>query len=274
MQDGGRDPKIILHIGMQKTATTFLQWNVFHYLDVNYLWHFFYKPFLKGFLDFKKKVDLEKTKRIMPSYLEEEKINLISEENLYTSMFSKEDDRFIMLDRVKTVFPNAKIIFGTREKEEILPSWYKEYVAVGGVLSYDEFLDSHMNLEKLDYKPYIDELKKHYGNENVFVYSLDDIKRDQDEVIKKMCEFMEVEAPKSYRETPSRVGYQPFMIKISLFLNKLFKTPLNDKGLIPWWGPVLPHNILFHSFLFRKRPRKKLKHYEKEKMDVNKKKDK
>ena len=62
MKKGGREPQVILHIGMQKTATTFLQWNVFHYLDVNYLWHIFYKPFLKGFLDFRKKVDLKKTK--------------------------------------------------------------------------------------------------------------------------------------------------------------------------------------------------------------------
>jgi hypothetical protein len=85
---------------------------------------------------------------------------------------------------------------------------------------------------------------------------------------------MEVEAPKTYRKTPSRIGYQTFMIKISLLLNKLFKTPLNEKGLIPWWGPVLPHNIFFHSFLFRKRPRKKLKLDDLKKMDDNKKKDK
>ena len=58
MPKGGEEPQVILHIGMQKTATTFLQWNVFHYLDVNYLWHIFYKPFLKGFLDFRKKVEL------------------------------------------------------------------------------------------------------------------------------------------------------------------------------------------------------------------------
>jgi hypothetical protein len=208
----------------------------------------------------------------VPYYLENKKVNLISEENLYTSMFSKEDDRSIMLDRIKTVFPNAKIIFGTREKDEILPSWYKEYVAVGGVLNYEDFLEAHMNLDKLDYKPYIEELKNHYGSENVFVYSLDDMKKNQEKVITKMCEFMEVDAPKNYRKSPSRVGYRPFMIKISLFLNKLFKTPLNKKGFLPWWGPVLPHNIFFHSFLFKGRKRKKLKLDDLKKMDVYKKK--
>jgi len=274
MLKGGGEPQVILHIGMQKTATTFLQWNVFHYLDVNYLWHIFYKPFLKGFLDFRKKVDLKKTKDTFPMYLKEEKVNLISEENLYTSMFSKHDDRLIMLDRVKTVFPKAKIIFGTREKDEILPSWYKEYVAVGGVLNYEDFIDTHMNLDKLDYKPYVEELKNHYGSENVFVYSLDDMKKNQEELITKMCEFMDVETPKDYRKTPARVGYSPIMIKVSLFLNKIFKTPLNNKGLIPWWGPVLPHNILFHSFLFRKRPQKKLKLDDLKKINVFKKKKK
>jgi hypothetical protein len=256
MQKDGKESQIVIHIGMQKTATTFLQWNVFHYLDVNYLWHIFYKPFLKGFLDSRKKIDLKKIKETIPNFLKNDKINLISEENLYTGMFLKEDDRLLMLDRIKTVFPNAKIIFGTREAEDILPSWYKEYVAVGGVLNYKGFLEKHMDLKKLDYKPYIKELKKKFGSKNVFVYTLDEVKKNQDDLISKMCKFIGVEAPKNYRKTPARIGYGPNMVKISLVLNRLFKTPLNPDGFIPWWGPVLPHNIFFHSFIFRKRSKK------------------
>jgi len=130
--------------------------------------------------------------------------------------------------------------------------------AVGGILDFQGFLDKHMNLEKLDYGSYVQKLNEYYGKENVFVYSLEELKSNQDQVVKKMCEFMNVDAPKNYRAKPARVGYGQGILKISLFLNRFFKTPLNKKGIIPCWGPILPQNILFHSFLVKRIPQKKV----------------
>ena len=250
--------EIILHVGMHKTGTTFFQWNVFHYLGVNYLWHVFYRSWSKDLLDPSKKVDLEKIKENFSKILHKDKINLITEENIYTYQFSKEDDRFILLDRIRQVFPEAKIIFGIRDKDENLISWYIEYVAVGGVLDFQGFLDKHMNLEKLNYEPYVKKLKEHYGEKNVFVYSLEELKKNQDKVVKQMCEFMNVDIPKSYRAKPARVGYGQGILRISLFLNRFFKTPLNKKGIIPCWGPILPQNVFFHSFIIKFIPQKKV----------------
>ena len=70
---------------------------------------------------------------------------------------------------------------------------------------------------------------------------------------------MNAEPPKKYRKKPARVGYGLRVLKISLLLNKFFKTPVNTKGIIPWWGPILPQNIFFHSFIFRRLPKKKIK---------------
>jgi len=248
--------EIILHVGMHKTGTTFFQWNVFHFLNVNYLWHVFYRSWSKDLLDPSKKIDIKKIRDNFSKILRKDKINLITEENIYTYQFSKEDDRFILLDRINQVFPEAKIIFGTRNKDENLISWYVEYVAVGGVLGFQGFLDKHMNLEKLDYEPYVKKLIEYYRKENVFVYSLEELKNNQDLVVKKMCKFMNVDVPKVYRAKPARVGYGQGILKVSLFLNRFFKTPLNKKGIIPWWGPILPQNILFHSFLAKRIPQK------------------
>jgi len=33
---------------------------------------------------------------------------------------------------------------------------------------------------------------------------------------------------------------------------------LNKKGIIPCWGPILPQNILFHSFIVRFIPQKRI----------------
>jgi len=251
--------ELILHVGMHKTGTTFFQWNVFHYLNVNYLWHIFYRSWAKDLLDLSKKPEFEKIKEKFSERLRSDKINIITEENIYTYQFTKVDDRFELIDRVKKVFPEAKIIFGTRKKEENLVSWYVEYVAVGGVLDFQGFLDKHMNLKKLDYEPYVKKLKELYGEKNVFIYSLEDLRNNQKQVVKEMCKFINVKMPRKYRSKPARVGYGMGLLKLSLFLNRFFKTPLNEKGIIPWWGPILPQNILFHSFIMKLFPQKKLK---------------
>ena len=153
MNKKNKNLDIIIHPGMPKTATTFLQWNVFHYLkDVNYLWHIFHKPWIKNIIWHEKQVDLEKAKKKFQNYLVEDKVNLLSEENLYMNYLIKKDDRFEILKRIKYLFPKAKIIFGIRNKEEIIISLYKQYVATGGTKSYQYFLDHHINPDKLDYK--------------------------------------------------------------------------------------------------------------------------
>jgi hypothetical protein len=210
MSKSTKKPEIILHVGMHKTGTTFLQWNVFHFVDANYLWHVFYKSWLKNLLNPEKKVNYNKIKDKLSSILKNDKINIISEENIYTYQFTKKDDRFVLLDRIKKVFPEAKIIIGTRKKEENLVSWYVEYVAVGGVLDFQGFLDKYMNLDKLDYEAYIKKLNEYYGKENVFVYSMDELRKNQEGLIKNLCKFMGVDSPKNYRKKPARVGYGLF----------------------------------------------------------------
>ena len=86
-----KKPEIILHVGMHKTGTTFLQWNVFHYVDANYLWHIFYKSWLRDLLNMKKEVDYQKIKNKLSTVLSTKKVNIFSEENIYTYQFSKID---------------------------------------------------------------------------------------------------------------------------------------------------------------------------------------
>ena len=131
---------------MHKTGTTFLQWNVFHFVDANYLWHAFYKSWLNDLLNLKKDVDYKKIEKKLSKLIKENKVNIFSEENIYTYQFTKEDDRFKRLERIKKAFPKAKIIFGTREAKDSLVSWYVEYVAVGGILNYQDFHDKFMKI--------------------------------------------------------------------------------------------------------------------------------
>jgi hypothetical protein len=260
---------IIIHLGMHKTGTTFFQWNVFPYIDAKFHWHIFYKSWMKDVLNLNKEIDYSSINRYIKKILSNKKINIISEENIYTYQFSKEDDRFKRLQRIKKIFPKAKIIIGTRAMEDSIVSWYVEYIAVGGILDYKGFIDKFMNFKKLDYKPYIQKLIEYYGKENVFEYSLDELREDRDLLIRKICKFMNVLPPSNYRKKPARISYSFNILKISLFLNRFFKTNVNPNGLIPWWGPILPQNILFHSFIFRKINKKKVTLNEIKELKIN-----
>lgn len=243
---------IVIHLGMPKTATTFLQWNVFHYLDVNYLWHIFHKNWIKNIIFYDKELDLDHAKSKIEQCLKPDQINLFSEENLYTDYLVKKDDRFILLDRIKYIFPEAKIIFGIRDKKTLLVSWYKQYVATGGTKDYNYFLENIMNKKKLDYKEYLKKLEKYYGKNNIFIYRLEEIQKNQEKVVKNMCRFIGVPFPDDYRRKPTNVGYSLETLKISLIINKIFKTRLNPEGIIPFPNYALPQRIFFQSNIMRK----------------------
>jgi len=247
-----KEKNVIIHLGMPKTATTFLQWNVFHYMDVHYLWHIFHKGWIKNIIHYDKDLDLEKAKKKMNKHLKDDKKNLLSEENLYTDYLVKKDDRYIILDRIKHIFPEAKIIFGIRNKEEILLSWYKQYVATGGTHGYEYFLKNHMNQKKLDYEEYIQKLYEYYGKENIFIYKLEEIKNNQEKVIKDMSKFIGIPFPKDYNRKPTNVGYSFETLKASLIINRLFRTKLNPYGIIPFPHFVLPQRIFFQNRFIRK----------------------
>lgn len=252
MEKSSNKTKIVIHPGMPKSATTFLQWNVFHYMDINYLWHIFHKSWLKDIMDVNKEVDLQKMKEKMQNYLSNDKINLLSEENLYSNYLIKQDDRFIILERIHTIFPDAKIIFGIRKSNELLISYYKQYAATGGTLDFKNFLKKHMNLDKIDHKKYLDKLIKYYEEKNIFTYTLDEMKNNQEQIVRDICKFIGVEFPSNYKRKPTNVGYSLETLKISLFLNRFFRTDLNPKGIIPFPNYVLPQRLFFQSAIMRK----------------------
>ena len=238
------ESKIILHIGMQRTGTTFFQHEVFPRLNIRYITPSFFKYGEIGTLaqcyNFIVKED-----------------TLISNENIYCDMWSQEDDRYTRLYIIKKLFPRAKIIFGVREKESLKKSWYKKSIGVGAVWSYDEFL-SKINMEFFKYEEYIEGLKEMF--KDVYVYKYEEFKKDPRKIIERMCEFMEVEVPEIEEKAFKRrwnIGYSKRQIKIARILNKIFKTRLNPQGIFPLDHTKHPHRIIFQRDIIFKLQGKK-----------------
>ena len=112
--------KIILHLGLHKTGTTYLQRRIFNQKNINLITNPNYA--------------------ITNWHIEPNKINILSMEALSLSMpHSKEQkrtkcNREEILDHLKKLFPDAKIILGIRNKQSWLKSCYNEYITIGGTI--------------------------------------------------------------------------------------------------------------------------------------------
>ncbi len=255
----------ILHIGTQRTGTTFLQHDVFPFIkEINYVDYYWGDNILvrnseiKNILKNIENIDNDTINRKILSRLKKDKINLISEENIYCEMFSKEDKRIEKIKRIKDIFPNAKIIFGTRNRDELLVSWYIKYVMDGGIELFDNYLNKTLNNEKFNFEPYIKNLYKLFGKNNVFIYKFEDLRQDVNSFVKQICNFIGVEMPVINATKKRNVSYSINQLKLTLFLNRFFKTSHNPKGLIPLNLYYIPHLFLFNQEFFQGLPRRKI----------------
>jgi len=252
---------LFIHIGMQRTGSTFLQYSVFSQSDEINLVDFDKKnnellgnKKIKNILTNIEKYDIKFILEMINKRLKNDKINLISEENINCKMFSKQDNRFVKLEKLKEVFPNAKIIFGTRKKDDLIVSWYTKYVMNGGIYNFNKYLEKIVNINKFNFQPYIKSLFEYYGNKNVFIYDLNELKSNKEDFLNNLCNFIGVNVPK-YTDKKINVSYTLNQIKLSLFFNNFYKSEMNSKGFISMPDYYIPHKYIFRTNFFSNLPR-------------------
>ena len=257
---------LYIHIGIQRTGSTFLQQEIFPKIsDVNLInlhrhqgLKFKYLPrnHLQKIL---RNIELYEKKRIekeLIPYIKSKKINLITNENIWWQLHENIKKREERIKKIKTVFPDAKIIFGIRRKEDLVISFYKKYVVRGGIFTFREFKKNILNYDMLNYEPYINLLLKLFGEKNVHIYKFEIMKTDIHRHVKNICDFMNVESP-NFDNVVRNVGYSHWQLKLSLLLNNLYKTKANPKGFIPLEYKWHPHRMIFQSSFFPKKFRGK-----------------
>jgi hypothetical protein len=194
-------PDRIVHIGFPKTATTYLQWEVFPYLmgikyvDYNACRDVFPQIISTDILDH----DLETLRRKMEKYEEADKINLYSFESLAGSPYSlKGMNRSLIAETLKKVGFN-KVIITVRSQHNSIDSYYRQYIVHGGTLRFKKWLDihdkrpwmhKHFSLSYLKYDLLVEHYQNLFGKENVYVINSNDFKSDNELSVKKLCDFI------------------------------------------------------------------------------------
>jgi hypothetical protein len=190
--------EIFIHVGIPKTGTSWLQQNLFPKLNVH---------LIRKRKDF---INIPNNGKI-----------LISTEALSGSYRFPVDFRNYLAYGMKTVYPNAKIIVGLREKNSWSKSMYNQCVKRGVFDESFEEWKNNLDPRILDFDGYIKKLNELF--DDVFVYWFEDFKKDKRKVVEDLCHFLDVEVP-VYDDPKINLSYYGIYEKFFLFYNRLLSS--------------------------------------------------
>lgn len=168
--------QIIIHIGLHKTGTSFLQKSFFNQLtEIEYI---------HGTLGLRrlwKHNDAE--------------VLLISDESISSNLWAGDytNDFYKRMNRLKSLFgANIKIIVGFRMPMEFIKSIYKQYLHEGGTMTFSDFFNLAGNgiikIEDLFFSEKLDFLKETFND--VFVYEQKSLKNNFEEFAVQIKKFI------------------------------------------------------------------------------------
>jgi len=233
---------IYIHIGFHRTGTTFLQRKIFPFLEnTNYIPQYEIidvltditttDPYLWENLNYQNKIFAALSK-----FLQKDKKNILSAECLVGFPFTKGINRTIVINRLKSLFPSAKLIVGFREQSSMLTSIYSLYIREGGTLKFSSLINKYNNrnfgyliydnlIETIDldyykYSVFFMQIKELFSEENIYFILLEEFIENPGKSIKKLCQFIEADWTEQSIEKLNK-GYSPGAMNSIRTLNKL-----------------------------------------------------
>lgn len=185
-----KEKKLVVHIGLHKTGTTFLQEQIFPNIESYQL--------IRGWNSI----------REMVSVYDKSKTFLISDEGLSGDFIngSYKNSYFNNISMIRELFVNPKIIVGFRRHDQFILSLYKQYLHQGGHENFENFFDLNNNClispSEIYYTPRIEKLEEIFGE--VFVYTQETLSNRQPEFIKALSEFLQIEETEISKEINSK----------------------------------------------------------------------
>jgi hypothetical protein len=243
----GKNSKYVIHVGLPKTATKFLQRRFFPSLE-----NIFYcdtKTTHKKFADyFHLAGDLEFNASYASELFHEntkfESSNrtfLFSQEGLYGNPWYGGALMKRNADRIAAIFENPHIVIVLRNQPDLLQSLYQHYIKSGGTETWKSFLGSEqypliISPDFFKYGNYIQYLIDVFGKDHVWVLFYEDCKTDLAEYLNQFCDIIGLKRDSwdksllNCRENPS---LSPFLLAAMRFANKLTSTSKHPHLLLP-----------------------------------------
>lgn len=243
---------IYLHIGLHKTATKFLQVDFFPQLEGFYYIpkHLYERDLCDALLNtdylvFKDRIPAIRD-RIAELSHQNDKV-ILSNELFSGHPFFRYSSRYSCLQKLKDLYPNAKIILSLRGQRGMIDSLYREYILQGGVKTIEHFVegklaatksvlsvDQGLDLETLKYGPYLDAICELFGRDKLYVVPYEKMITDLDGFVAGLCQFLgtqfDASAIKRERRHSSLDNSYLKMLRIT---NHLHASAFHHAGIFP-----------------------------------------
>jgi len=213
---------MIVHIGFQKCASTFLQEQIFpNLLGINY----------KGIIDITDP-DIYSRPDITPDNIDTSEKSLYSFEALVGEMGTGigRYERMVGLKKMGA----KKIIIVIRDLKSHIKSVYKEFIYSGGTLTYNDWLKSpHCKFYYFQYHRVIKLYQDNFGYENVLVITQNGLLSNPKDAINKIIKFTGALAIKDFSLTKVNKGLSYPFIKLMRVLNHFTYSYRRSSSFIP-----------------------------------------
>ncbi|OGU60046.1 MAG: hypothetical protein A2X64_07575 [Ignavibacteria bacterium GWF2_33_9] len=244
---------IILHVGLQKTATTFIQLNIFPSLKNSYSTfyedkNFYNTPFGELLIEIN---EIDKANQFHLSKIIEYRIkieNFINEKEVQNIIISCEDlvgiiqliynnkeyfnnEKFSNI--LKAVMPESKIFLVIRNQADWVESLYNQHIIKQNrFLKFNEFIGykntkfiqgKYLDINKLDWHKLVKTYNHLFGDKNVLVLPYEMFKANPKLFLEKFYNFFEIEP--YYPETYPYVNTKKNILSIQTkpFLETYYK---------------------------------------------------
>ena len=215
-------PNLIIHIGLHKTGSTFLQQNIFPNLDgIEYIRWRNLEYFLR----------LDDSKRF-----------LISSESLSGFTFAGQNDREKAIRVLGGFFRDARIIVVFRSHGGFLASLYSQYLRYGGTSPFDEFFEMErlensskkpvVDAGSVNYRAVIEAIERHFKSPP-FVVLMEDMFNNPKAFMDDLCQYCRClpgDARGGFSKKPVNRGLKQFQGEILRKINRTFGVKLSYDG--------------------------------------------
>lgn len=239
---------VLLHVGLHKTGTTWLQDRVFtnHALGFDSPWGPMASPAIAEFmlvdpLAFDASAAKERLLPDIESSRAKGFIPVVSHEGLSSRPTQGMYYAPAVAERLKAVFPDARVVIGIREQTGMILSLYRQHVRTGGSNTLRQFIGTGKEeigwaplcrLEFFHYDRFVRLYQSHFGEDNVLILPLERLKESEDTYLRTLLEFAGSSAdPKDIGDAaPSNVGWGGQTLEIFRFMGRFVRRdPLSHR---------------------------------------------
>jgi len=233
--------QVIVHVGLHKTGTTWLQESVFRRIDEHSVVYSEDRGLIRGnFVLPSHGVFSQTTVRDSLSDLLSHAADaglplLLSDESLAGFPFGHRFSREVALSRIHETFPNAQILVTIREQRALLRSYYGHYIRGGGTASLADFLaqpeadkanvwDPIVDLDFFDYDALRLMLESLFERDRVMIVPMEWMLAKPAEFLSQLERRLTVTLPPSLAPASGKVvnpAWSPLAFEVARYANHL-----------------------------------------------------